>query len=282
MVVIPEMETGNYKLKIWCESDLLPASKEHVYSIGFCTIPYIWVYIRSWHTWPAQKEATSCTRFYVQDWRWIGKIFNSDPCELILLHWFLWWYLYLFKISCQAEVVTSPRKSVTATSVLTSAECQCHRSSIWPWSGMPKVRLYDTFLGGLRQKLPPHLWPPQPTIQSSSSSTTARVWIYWHVWPGHVCLLPYVHPRGGHRYQLPFTICSLGLDYHLGWPWFCQTKISPRQLRLCRSTSPSYNRTWRQCWPSLLLFSLSKEATYTANSNLRSLQSPTSRILHQS
>jgi hypothetical protein len=22
-------------------------------------------------------------------------------------------------------------------------------SSVWPWSGVPKVRLYDTFLGGL-------------------------------------------------------------------------------------------------------------------------------------
>ncbi len=26
-----------------------------------------------------------------------------------------------------------------------------HTSSIWPWSGAPKVRLYDTFLGSLRQ-----------------------------------------------------------------------------------------------------------------------------------
>ncbi len=26
-----------------------------------------------------------------------------------------------------------------------------HTSSIWPWSGTPKVRLYNTFLGGLRQ-----------------------------------------------------------------------------------------------------------------------------------
>jgi hypothetical protein len=26
-----------------------------------------------------------------------------------------------------------------------------HTSSIWPWSGAPKVCLYDTFLGGLRQ-----------------------------------------------------------------------------------------------------------------------------------
>ena len=33
-----------------------------------------------------KKEAISCTRFYVQDWRWIGKIFYSNPCELILLH----------------------------------------------------------------------------------------------------------------------------------------------------------------------------------------------------
>ncbi len=116
-------------------------------------IPYIQAYIWSWHTWPAQKEATSCTKFYVQDWHWIGKIFTSDPCELILLHWFLRWHLCLFKISCLAEVVTSPCRSVTATSGLTSAGCQPHMSSIWPWSGAPKVRLYDTFLGGLRQRL---------------------------------------------------------------------------------------------------------------------------------
>jgi hypothetical protein len=35
--------------------------------------------------------------------------------------------------------------------VLTSAEYQCHMSSVWNWSGVPKVHLYDTFLGGLRQ-----------------------------------------------------------------------------------------------------------------------------------
>ena len=45
---------------------------------------------------------------------------------------------------------------VTATSALTSAECQHHTSSIWPWSGTPKVRLYYTFLGGLRH-LPPQM-----------------------------------------------------------------------------------------------------------------------------
>jgi hypothetical protein len=46
--------------------------KEHVYHIGFYMVPYIWAHIGSWHTWPAQKETTSCTRFHVQDWHWIG------------------------------------------------------------------------------------------------------------------------------------------------------------------------------------------------------------------
>ena len=33
---------------------------------------------------------------------------------------------------------------------LTSSGCQPHTSSIWSWSGTPKVCLYNTFLGGLR------------------------------------------------------------------------------------------------------------------------------------
>jgi len=73
-----------------------------MYCVGFYTIPYIWAHIRSWHTWPAQNEATSCTRFYIHIWRWIGNIFNSDPCDLILLYWFLRRYHYLFKVSCRA------------------------------------------------------------------------------------------------------------------------------------------------------------------------------------
>ncbi len=56
----------------------------------------------------------------------------------------------VFKVSFRNEVMTP---GVTATSVLTSAECQCHTSSVWNWSGAPKVHLYDTFLGDLRQEL---------------------------------------------------------------------------------------------------------------------------------
>ncbi len=39
--------------------------------------------------------------------------------------------------------------SVTATSVLTSAECKRHTSSVRPWSGVPKVHLHYAFLGSL-------------------------------------------------------------------------------------------------------------------------------------
>ncbi len=31
------------------------------------------------------------------------------------------------------------------------AGCQPHTSSVWPWSGTPRVCLYDTFSGGLHQ-----------------------------------------------------------------------------------------------------------------------------------
>ncbi len=36
---------------------------------------------------------------------------------------------------------------------LTSSGCQPHTSSVWPWSGALKVHLYNTFLGGLRQRM---------------------------------------------------------------------------------------------------------------------------------
>ncbi len=97
-----------------------------------------------------KKDPTFCTRVNVQDVSWTGSILRSSPYDLIDWHWFLWRYLVMFKVSFCDEVVTP---GVTATSVLTSAECQRHTSSIWNCSGAPKVRLYDTFLGGLRHKL---------------------------------------------------------------------------------------------------------------------------------
>ncbi len=57
----------------------------------------------------------------------------------------------VFKVSFRNEMVTP---GVTATSVLTSAECQRHTSSIQPWSGVPKVCLYNTSLGSLGHSPP--------------------------------------------------------------------------------------------------------------------------------
>ncbi len=58
--------------------------------------------------------------------------------------------ILLLKVAFCSEVVTS---GVVATSVLIFVECQRHTSSIWPWLGAPKVRLYDTFLGSLHQEM---------------------------------------------------------------------------------------------------------------------------------
>ncbi len=84
----------NYEISLRLKSDSHSTGKDHVYPIGFYAISYIQEHIRSWHTWLAQKETTSCTRVYVQDWHWIGYILNSNLCNLILVHWFLRGYFY--------------------------------------------------------------------------------------------------------------------------------------------------------------------------------------------
>ncbi len=132
---------------------------------------------------PAVKEATSYTGVNVQSNRWTGSILRSSSYDLIDQHWFLHRYLVVFKVSFCNEVVTP---GVTATSVLTSAECQHHTCSNWPWSGAPKVRLYDTFLGGLCHS------PPQMKNQHGlnekkthiGKKRISHVWVLvmWHVW----------------------------------------------------------------------------------------------------
>ncbi len=71
----------NFELSFRLKSDSQSTGKDHVYCVGFYTISYIWEHIWSRHTWPAQKETTSCTKVYVQDWHWIGYIFNSSFVE---------------------------------------------------------------------------------------------------------------------------------------------------------------------------------------------------------
>ncbi len=109
-----------------------------------------------WRTSPAAKGATYYTGVNVQGDHWTGSILRSSSYDLIDRHRFLRRYLVVFKRSFRGEVVTP---GVTATSVLTSVECQRHTSSVWPWSDAPKVLsygtkvpLYGTYPGGLRQQ----------------------------------------------------------------------------------------------------------------------------------
>ncbi len=62
------------------------------------------------------------------------------------------WFLV---VGWNIESVNLPDKMVKLwifTIGLTSSGCQPHTSSVWPWSGTPKVCLYYTFLGGLRHR----------------------------------------------------------------------------------------------------------------------------------
>ncbi len=48
-----------------------------------------------------------------------------------------------------------PEKVMNLWIWLTLSGCQPHMSSVLPWSGMPKVHFFNTFLGGLRHMMPP-------------------------------------------------------------------------------------------------------------------------------
>ncbi len=115
-------------------------------------IPYIQAHIWSWHMTSFRKKPHHVLDFYIQDWCWIGNIFNSNPCDLISLHWLLRQYLYLFKTSCWAEVVTSPRRSVTAISELTSPGC--HLTLLASDLGQARKKyVYTVHISGLCQSL---------------------------------------------------------------------------------------------------------------------------------
>ncbi len=78
---------------------------------------------------------------------------NSYPAIFYLI-WFL-------VVGLNLESENLPDKLVNLwifTIGLTSSGCRPHTSSFWPWSGMPKVHLYNTFLGSLRDMC----WLPYP------------------------------------------------------------------------------------------------------------------------
>ncbi len=148
-----------------------------MYHVESYTIQYATLTRLRWRTSPAAKGATYYMGVNVQGDRWTGSILRSSSKDLIDWHRFLWKYLEVFKVSFRGEVVTP---GVTANSVLTSAKCQRHTSSIWPWSGVPKVRLNDTFLGGLRHVLTNTNTVPQPLLHMLFCQWNPPQKIYTH------------------------------------------------------------------------------------------------------
>jgi hypothetical protein len=114
-------------IKILYESDFLGCEWGACVSCRFLhDLIHLCIHLTLAHV-QRKKETISCTRLYIQDWRWIGNVSNSYPCDLISLRWFLPWYLCLYKTSCRGEMVTSPRRGVTDTYGLTSAGCHLTR-----------------------------------------------------------------------------------------------------------------------------------------------------------
>ncbi len=73
--------------------------------------------------------------------------------QLNLIRQYLFWF-YFLGYERNIESKNLPDKVANLgifTRWLASSGCLPHTSSVWPWSGAPKVRLYDTFMSGLRQ-----------------------------------------------------------------------------------------------------------------------------------
>ncbi len=133
--------------------------------VGFYTIPYIQTHIfgvgsastKKRHR-PMPERISSRTRSLRTWWPLDGKYlyFLSVWLNIIALIP-IWWYfsmIWFFAVGWNIESVNLPDEVVNLwifTVGLTLSGCWPHTSSVCPWSGAPKVRLYDTLLGGLHQ-----------------------------------------------------------------------------------------------------------------------------------
>jgi hypothetical protein len=78
--VLELYQKGNYELRILFESDLLVCVQGAV-RISTPAMPES----RSWHIANVRKNPYFVLDFYVQDWRWMGSIFNTSSLEQELI-----------------------------------------------------------------------------------------------------------------------------------------------------------------------------------------------------
>jgi hypothetical protein len=134
----------------------------------------------------ARKKPYHVLDFYGQDWHWMGSFFYSYPCDLVLLHKFLSGDIFLVRDFCWLRWWCLQHWHLGIDMCWMSP----HTSSIWPWSGTPKVSLYDTFLSGLHHYFSTffalftasYLFPPLNTLLSC---------YYYQIYCLHVLLYMY-------------------------------------------------------------------------------------------
>ncbi len=69
--------------------------------------------------------------------------------------YFLWFDLLQSERNVESENLLDEVTNLGIFTIwLASSGCRPHTSSVWPWSGAPKVHLYNTFLGSLRHSPP--------------------------------------------------------------------------------------------------------------------------------
>ena len=143
-------------------------ARGRVNHVGFYTIPYNQARVVGVGSPNAGKHNLSCRKesYYVWDhlvrksrWTAVGwkYLYSSSVglhiIALILIRRYLSWFYFLWS-ERNIESKNLPDK-VTNLGIFTIwlalSGCLPHTSSVWPWSGVPKVRLYGTFMCGLRQ-----------------------------------------------------------------------------------------------------------------------------------
>ncbi len=88
--------------------------------------------------------------------RWKYLYSSSIGLHIIALipiwRYFSWFYFLPSERNIESEHLSDEVVNLWIFTIgLTLIGCQPHMSSIWPWSGTPKVHLYGTIVSGLRQ-----------------------------------------------------------------------------------------------------------------------------------
>jgi hypothetical protein len=135
----------------------IPYTRAHVVGVGlsnagkyiFFRLERIFLRMRSPCTWESLNGCWMSVR-----WEYLYSSFVGLHIVALIpiRQYFSWFYFLQSKWNIESENLPDEVMNLRIFTIwLALSGCQPHTSSIWPWLGMPKVHLYNTFLGGLHQ-----------------------------------------------------------------------------------------------------------------------------------